>query len=140
MSVIPFERRRHRSSNTFEAIKLQLEYILAEQGLHNFTLADDRGLLIAHAGRADDAHVLAAYAPVMAGCNDKARYYDVIDKVSAHIPEVNHANIAFRTFEIDGHQMHLVIHGEAGRLNHANVYRAVGGVRRILGEMDRVAA
>lgn len=139
MSVIPFERRRRRSTNTFEAIKLQLEYIFQEQGLTNFTLADERGLLIAHAGRTDDAHVFAAYAPVAAQCTDKERYYDLLERVRYNIPGVTASNIAFRTFEVEGHVMHLIIHGEAGRLNHANVYRAVSGVRRIFDE-SRIAA
>jgi hypothetical protein len=139
MSVLPFERRRRRSSNTFEAITLQLEYILQEQGLRNFVLGDDRGLLVAHAGHRDDAHVLAAYAPVIAQCRDKERYYEVIDGVREHVPEVGPSTVAFRTFEVDGHVLHLAIVG-AGRLDHANVYRAVGGVRRILGESTQVAA
>lgn len=140
MSVIPFERRRRRSSNTFEAITLQLQYILEEQGLRNFTLGDERGLLVAHAGRADDAHVLAAFAPVVANCADKERYYDILDSMRSHIPEVTASNVAFRSFEVDGHPLHLAIHGEAGRLNHANIYRAVAGVRRILAETDQIAA
>lgn len=140
MSVINFERRRRRSSNTFEAITLQLEYILEEQGLSNFTLADDRGLLIAHAGRADDAHVLAAYAPVIANCFDKAEYYLVLESVKSHVPEVTPDNVAFRMFSVDGHTLHLIIHGESGRLNHGDVYRAVNGVKRILAEDTQVAA
>lgn len=139
MSVLSFERRRRRSSNTFEAITLQLEYILQEQGLRNFVLGDDRGLLVAHAGHHDDAHVLAAYAPVIAQCRDKERYYEVIDGVREHVPEVSPSNVAFRTFEVDGYTLHLAIVG-AGRLDHAHVYRAVGGVRRILGESTQVAA
>ncbi len=140
MSVIPFERRRRRSTNTFEAIKMQLEYILEQQGLKNFTLGDERGLLVAHAGRADDAHVLAAYAPVIANCHDKAAYYDVLDGVKSHVPEITAENVAFRTFEVEGHPLHLIIHGEAGRLAQSDVYRAVNGVKRILGESAQVAA
>lgn len=141
MSVIPLlpERRRNRSANTYEAIKLQLEYILKEQGLQNFTLGDSRGLVLAYAGRADDAHVLAAYAPVVANCTDKERYYEVLEKVQSFVPEVNAQSVAFRTFEVEGEVMHLCLLGEAGKLNHAHVYRAVSGVRRIV-DQSRIAA
>lgn len=134
MSVLTNERRRRRSNNAFEAITLQLQYILEEQGLTCFVLGDDRGLLVAHAGHDSDAHVLAAYAPVIAACNDKDEFFDALDGVGVHIPEVNAANVAFRTFEVDGHTMHLAIHNTGKSLNHADVYRAVGGVRRILNE------
>ena len=139
MSVIPFERRRRRSTNTYEAIKFQLEHIFEKQGLLNFTLGDSRGLLLASAGREDDAHVLAAYAPVVAKCTSKTRYYDILDKIETFIPEASPSSLAFRRFEVDGEEMHLCILGEAGKLNHANIYRAVTGVRRILDE-TRIAA
>lgn len=141
MSVIPLlpERRRNRSNNTYEAIRLQLEYILNEQGLRNFVLGDSRGLVLSFAGRSDDAHALAAFAPVVAHCTDKNRYYDVMDKISSFVPEANAQTVAFRTFELEGEMMHLCILGDAGRLNHANIYRAVSGVRRIM-DQSRVAA
>jgi hypothetical protein len=139
MSVIPFERRRRRSSNTFEAITLQLEYILNEAQLNNFVLADGSGLLIAHAGRADDAHVLAAYAPVVAECEEKHQFYEVVDQVREHVPEVNSSNLSVRSFEVDGYLMHLVLVGERRRVNHSNIYRATTGVQRILRE-NEVAA
>lgn len=141
MSVIQLlpERRRQRSSNTYEAIRLQLEYILEQHELCNFTLGDSRGLVLGYAGRADDAHVLAAYAPVVAKCVDKDHYYDVLEKVQNFIPGVTASSIAFRTFEVDGEILHLCIHGQEGKLYHANVYRAVSGVRRILDE-SRIAA
>ncbi len=141
MSVIPLlpERRRNRSNNTYEAIKLQLEWIQKEQDLKSFVLADSRGLILSFAGRAEDAHALAAYAPVVAACTDKNRYYDIVEKVAQFVPEANLQNIAFRTFEVEGETMHLCLLGDAGQLNHANIYRAVSGVRRIVDE-SRIAA
>jgi hypothetical protein len=141
MSVIPFghERRRRRSSNTYEAIKFQLEHIFEQQNLLNFVLGDSRGLLLANAGRSDDAHVLAAYAPVVAKCTTKSRYYDIVDKIQTFIPEASPSSVAFRTFVVDGEEMHLCILGEQGRLNHADIYRAVSGVRRILDEERKAA-
>ena len=133
------ERRRQRSSNTYEAIRLQLEYILQEQGLSNFVLGDSRGLVLGYAGHGDDAHVLAAYAPVVAQCVEKSRYYDVLEKIQKFIPEASAGSVAFRTFQVDGEVLHLCIQGQEGRLNHANIYRAVSGVRRILDE-SRAAA
>lgn len=141
MSVIEFshERRRRRSNNTYEAIKFQLEHIFEKQGLRNFTLGDSRGLLLANAGRADDAHVLAAYAPVVAKCTTKSRYYDILEKIQDFVPEASANSVAFRTFVVDGEEMHLCILGEEGRLNHADIYRAVSGVRRILDEARKAA-
>lgn len=139
MSVIPFERRRRRSDNAFEAITLQLEYIHNEQQLNNFVLADENGLLIAHAGRADDAHALAAYAPVVAECQEKHDFFDVVDALREHVPEVNTSNLSVRTFDVDGYKMHLVLVGERRRLNHSNVYRAASGVKRILREGEVAA-
>ena len=140
MSVIPFERRRRRSTNTFEAIKLQLQYIQQERDLANFVLADDRGLLVAHAGRADDAHVLAAYAPMVAESANRDVYFEALESMQQHIPEITPTSVAIRSFEVDGHVLHLAIQARSTRLRHDDVYRAVAGVRRILGETSRVAA
>ena len=141
MSVLPFasERRRQRSENTYEAIKFQLEFIHESQALRNIVVADSRGLLIACAGDTEDANVLAAYAPLMARTIEKTRYLDIMERVKGFIPELREERAAFRTFNIDGEDLFICLVGKAGVMRHADLYRAVSGIRRIFGESSQAA-
>ncbi len=133
MSVIKLrsERRRRRSQSTYEAIRLQLEHLYQQYGLRNFTLGDSRGLVLAHAGHAQESDVLAAYAPIIANCVDKTRRGDVIDKIQKFIPDANDGSVHVRSFDVDGETLHLTVVGHSGG-KHADLYRAVSGIRRIL--------
>ena len=141
MSVIPFvpERRRRRSTNTYEAIKFQLEYIFDNQDLRNITIGDSRGLLLAYAGHVEEAQVLAAYAPLISDCTEKRRYEDIMDRVRGFIPDAADDTMAFRSFFIDGEELHITLVGQPGALSHADLYRAVAGIRRILDESKAAA-
>lgn len=141
MSVIPFvpERRRRRSANTYQAIKFQLEYIFGNQNLRNITVGDSRGLLLAYAGDAQDAQALAAYAPLIANCTNKTRYEDLLERVRTFVPEAAQDTFAFRSFVVDGEELHITLVGESGKLSHADLYRAVSGIRRIIDE-SKIAA
>lgn len=141
MTVLPFtpERRKRRSNNTYEAIKFQLERIFDAEELRNLTIGDSRGLVLAYAGHIEEAQVLAAYAPLISQINNKENYESVIDRVRAFIPDAARDTMSFRAFEIDGEELFITIVGAPGKMNHADLYRAVSGVRRILDE-NRFAA
>lgn len=133
MSVIKLrsERRRRRSKSTYEAIRFQLEHLYEQYGLRNFTLGDTRGLVLAHAGHPQEADVLAAYAPIIAKCANPDRRDEVIDKVRHFIPDASDKTVQVRSFDVDGETLLLtVVSHEGGK--HADIYRAVTGVRRIL--------
>lgn len=140
MNVIDFgqERRRRRSSNTYEAIRLQLEHISQTQGLRNFTLGDNRGLALAHAGQVTESEILAAYAPLLATCLDRQRRAQIFEKLRQFVPDASESSLQIRTFSIDGEVLHLAILAHTA-VKHTDLYRAVSGVRRILSQ-SQIAA
>ncbi len=140
MSVIEFlpERRRRRSGNTYEAIRLQLEHIFERRGLRCFTLGDDRGLTLAHAGHGQEAEVMAAYAPLLATTTNRERRMEIFNRIRSFVPDASESTVAIRTFHVDGEVLHLCVLGEAG-VQHTDLYRAISGVRRILGQALQAA-
>jgi hypothetical protein len=141
MSVIKLrsERRRRRSSSTYEAIRFQLEHLYHQYGLRNFTLGDSRGLVLAHAGHPQEADVIAAYAPILASCVDKQRQHDIIEKIQRFIPDAAPQTVQVRSFEVDGETLHLTVVAETDG-KHADLYRAVSGIRRILARTSATVA
>jgi hypothetical protein len=131
VSMIP-ERRRKRSKEACEAIALQLTHILEQEGLRNFTLGDGRGLVIASAGAGEESDVMAAYAPMIAGCVDKSRREAIFAKIRQFVPGVFEETCHVKAFEIDGEEFYLTILGAPGIYQQVGLYRAVTGVRRIL--------
>ncbi len=140
MNVIEFqpERRRRRSSNTYEAIKLQLEYIFEKEDLRSFVLGDSRGLMLAHAGHLQEAEVLAAYAPLLARSADRVRRQKIYGKLRKFVPDATSESVYIRTFNIDGEVLHLCILGHGG-VKHNDLYRATTGIRRIISNVERAA-
>ncbi len=141
MTVIPFvpERRKRRSANIYEAIKFQLEGIFSSQKLRNLTIGDSRGLLVAHAGVEEEAQVLAAYAPLISRVKEKESYHQVMDELQTFIPNAASDTTAVRSFVVDGEQMFITLVGKPGELEHADLYQAVSGIKRILGSHEIAA-
>lgn len=133
MSVIEIgpERRRRRSSNTYEAIRLQLDYIAKTQNLRNFTLGDNRGLTLAHSGEDFEAEILAAYAPLLAKCLDRQKRAQIFERLQHFVPTASEQSLQIRTFAVDGEVLHLAVLAE-NTVKHTDLYRAATGVRRIL--------
>lgn len=140
MSVIKLrsERRRRRSKSTYEAIRFQLEHLYEQYNLRSFALGDSRGLVLAHAGHAQEADVLAAFAPIIAGCVDSGRRNEIIGKVRRFIPDASDETVKVRSFDIDGETLHLTVVADVGG-KPADLYRAVTGVRRILNQTSVAA-
>lgn len=142
-NVIPMiqERRGRRSESTYEAIFYQLEHVLHVHGLRNFTLSDDRGLVLAQAGFGEESEALAAYAPVLARCADRTRREDVIDKIRALIEIHNvQERVHVRSFLVDGQRLFLCVLGESGAQLDACLYRALTGIRRIFRQSELQAS
>lgn len=142
MSVIPFARelRRRRSENTYEAITYQLEHLYEQGGHRNLTLGDSRGLVLACAGHGQEADVLAAYAPLLLNCVDRRRRAQIFERIRAFIPDVSADTVDLRAFEVDGETLYLCALRQPGQRAHADLYRGVTGVRRILNTTAAVAA
>lgn len=67
MSDSGHERRRRRSEETLQAITYQLEHLVEEfEDIELMLLADDQGLLFAHAGDEQAAEMFAVQAPALA--------------------------------------------------------------------------
>lgn len=135
MSVIKLrsERRRRRSKSTYEAIRLQLEHLYNQYGLRSFALGDSRGLVLGHAGHSQEAEVLAAFAPILANCTDPARREEIVSKIRRFIPDATQETVKVRSFVVDGETLHMTVVAHVDG-KHADLYRAVTGVRRILAQ------
>lgn len=125
------ERRRTRSNQAHIAIGYQLEHIFKNQNLSNFVLGDSSGLLLAGSGDADEAAVLAAYAPVLETYRGKSRG-KVFAKLASLVENFNPAALSIRSFEVDGETLYLLSVGRETAARQASLYRAITGIRRIL--------
>ena len=136
MSAAPMrtDRRQRRSEVTLEALTYQLEHIFERESLHNFTLGDSRGLVIAQAGDCHESEVLAAYAPVLARSVDGRYRRRVLSRVNSIAPTITVDSIHVRDFEVDGERLFLTLVGRPGVYRDVGLYRAITGVRRILDE------
>lgn len=136
MTAHPFaaERRRRRSQQTLEALTYQLEHIFHREDLHNFTLGDSRGLLIAQAGDIHESEVLAAYAPMLAHSVSRRYRRQVLSRVNSVVPTITVDSIHVRQFTLDGQKLFLTLVGRPGVYQHVSLYRAITGVRRIFGQ------
>lgn len=126
------DRRRRRSRQTLLALTYQLEHIYEREDLHNFTLGDDRGQMIAQAGDRHESQVLAAYAPVLARSVATRYRRQVLSRLNTLIPTITADSLHVRQFEIGGEQRFLTLAGRPGVYRDVSFYRAITGVRRIL--------
>ena len=131
MNLVP-ERRRRRSSQTLQALTYQLEHIFERENLHNFTLGDTRGLVVAQAGDTHESEVLAAYAPMLAQSLNERYRQQVLSRVNSVIPTTTLDSIHVRRFVVEGEELFLTLVGRPGVYRDVGLYRAITGVRRIL--------
>ena len=61
------ERRRNRSNEPAEALKLQLEASATRAGFSSLALAEEHGLIVASAGEPTESEEVAALSPQFAG-------------------------------------------------------------------------
>ena len=133
-TVVPTERRRRRSEITLEALTHQLEHIFEQESLHNFTLADERGLVVAQAGSRHESEVLAAYSPMLASTVDDRSRRQVLSRINSVAPTITANSIHVREFTVDGSRLFLTLVGRPGVYRDVGLYRAITGVRRILND------
>ena len=126
------ERRRKRSHYTLEALTFQLQHIYEREDLHNFTLGDTRGLVIAQAGDIHESEVLAAYAPMLCKSAGSAHRHRVVARMNTVLPRITTDLIHVRHFRIDGQELYLTLLGRPGVYRDVSLYRAITGVRRII--------
>ena len=134
MTVLPLyaERRRRRSNKPLQALTYQLEHIFERNELHNFTLGDCRGLMIAQAGDIHESEILAAYAPMLARTVDRRYRRQVLSHINSVIPTITVDSIYVRRFRLDHQAFYLTLVGRPDVYRHLSLYRAISGVRRIL--------
>ena len=134
VSSLPIERRTRRSELTLEALTYQLEHIYERESLHNFTLADERGLVVAQAGNPHESEVIAAYTPVLAESVDERSRRQVLSGLNTIAPTLTPDSIHIREFTVDDSRLFLTLVGRPGVYRDVGLYRAITGVRRILNE------
>jgi len=131
------DRRRRRSDECRTAIHFQLLHLVEQYDLDNLVLADPSGLLIACARNEEVGRALAAYAPLVKRHLDRGARERVTDALGDRIPEISGSTLSIRKFELAGDAHYLCVVGEDRLSRHANLYRAVTGIRRIVDETRR---
>ncbi|ACY15701.1 hypothetical protein [Haliangium ochraceum] len=118
------ERRRRRSSDTSEALALQLEACRRDAGLDAMILADDHGLCIATSGDELICAELAARLSVL--------HRNRVDFGSELWTEDARWDVHVRRFDYGGMQMTLCAVGGLPDERAQQIVRSLGGVTRIL--------
>lgn len=132
-NLYPFaDRRVHRSTQTLTALTLQLQHVFEKEGLRNFALGDNNGMVITSAGDAREAEALAAYAPLLARSVDRRYRQQILSRIDGLIPGITPETLHVRRFEADGQELYLTLVGQPGAYHRAGLFRAITGVRRIL--------
>ena len=127
-----FDRRKQRSAQLRKAIRYQFKQVVREYNVKHFTLADQRGLLVASADDSIRSEVLAAYAPLFTRVADPITRDNMMRSLSHFAPEVRAHEITVRAFQAAGEPLFLCAVGEKGAARDAGIYRAITGIRRIL--------
>lgn len=130
------ERRKRRSSEPLQALTYQLEHVFERNDLHNFTLGDERGLVIAQAGDIHESEILAAYAPMLARTVDRRYRRQVLSHINSVAPTLSVDSIYVRRFRHDRQAFFLTLVGRPDLYRDISFYRAISGVRRILADTE----
>ena len=115
------ERRKRRSAERQVALRYQLEHAKDNGGLEAVVVADDDGLLLAHAGDAGVCEELGAIAPLMSRAVMGMRLP----------PMLRGGEVAVRPLELHGQDLFVACVG-GGVARDALLTTSVRGVRRIL--------
>jgi hypothetical protein len=118
------DRRRHRSTNLVEALKLQLGSSCSFADLDALVLADEDGLCVASAGVDGAAEDIAAHAAVVG--------HKVENFEGVLFSSEQQWSVRIRRFRIGVTQMFLCAVGGGGETRAQTVHDSIGGVSRIL--------
>jgi hypothetical protein len=121
MSLVPFERRRHRSTDDSTALKFQLESTRKRGGLDAVALSDRNGLLVAWSGEDELCAELGAVAPMLAHCPTG----------SLLVSGLEGEDVAVRPIEYFNQRLYLSSLG-GGRATDSVLAHSAKGIRRIL--------
>jgi len=133
----PTDRRRRRSDECRTAIHFQLLHLVDQYDLRNLVLADPSGLMIACANNEDAGRALAAYAPLLKRHLDRGSRDRVAEELERVLPDVSESALSIRRFDLEGEGYFLCVVGESRLARHANLYRAITGIRRIVEQTRR---
>jgi len=118
------ERRRNRSSDTLEALKLQLEACREDAQLEAMVLGDEDGLCLAWAGTDESCKEVAAR---MALLNHRIENFEGVV-----LSGERNWNVRMRRFDHDGSELYVCAVGGGGEVRAQQIHRSIGGVSRIL--------
>lgn len=126
------EKRIQRSDQPSVAMRLQLEHLYENGDLRNYTLVDESGLVISHAGSMDESNILAAYVPLMVQGSDEQRK-EITDRLTTLLPGFAPENFIVRQFTLDDQQpVFLAIFGDTNAPNETELEIAITGLQRII--------
>jgi hypothetical protein len=118
MSISSSERRTRRSQSHATALRYQLESTMQKGRMDAVALVDQRGLLVAWAGRDEVCEELGAMAPVVAQRTGRAT-------------ETSKDDMAVRAIDCFGEPMYLAALG-GGVARDALLSHSAKGIHRIL--------
>lgn len=120
------ERRRFRSERTQEALSLQLQHVLEQQGLISFIVSDSDGFLLASAPSSENADNLAAYCPPL------AHGQLAMEELLGQLTSAQEVAVALSPLSFQEETFYLLAVGPRGPGAAQAVRDAQGGVIRIL--------
>lgn len=132
------DRRRRRSDECRTAIHFQLLHLAERYDLQNLVLADNAGIMLACAKNEEAGRALAAYAPVFKRHLDRGSRAEVMGKLGELLPDVDGQTLSVRRFRLGGEDHFLCVVAEQRLARHANLYRGVTGIRRIVEQTSSV--
>lgn len=120
------ERRRRRSEETHQAITYQLEYLVEHfDDIDLMVLADDQGLVFAHAGDEEAAEMLAVQAPRLAAGDSPDSELLVV------LPELRREQLLCEAINLDDIPLYLCAVMEPTAENAKAFQRGRDGIQRI---------
>lgn len=124
------ERRRRRSEETQQAITYQLEHLIEEfEDIELMLLADDHGLVIAHAGQDEDAEQVAEMFAIHA--RPLAEGEDPDSELLVAKPDLSREQILCEAINLDEIPLYLCAVMEPTAENAKAYERARTGIQRI---------
>ena len=116
-----------------EAASYQLDTCLAEHGIEEISVVDERGLVVARAG--DDtssSEVLGAHAPLLFRTVDPQSRRRIFSSMVADVGRDRLRRASVREFVVQGQPLFLCLVGGRAREKNVAIRRVVNGITRIL--------
>lgn len=133
-SKLPGERRQERSTETKEAIRLQLKHIQDQYGFEFLAVGDSYGYCITGSGDPELEEMLATFAPRLFEADEVTRAELDATLIEEIRPNADDAYIEVRKFSVRGMDMFIwVVSPRRDGVDKA-LEHCIQGIKRISGD------